>query len=117
MSFNVEPVNDRTIVIHVGERLDFRNAGELKSICQRRAQEGSRYFIFDFDSTEVLDSSGLGAIFSLYRKLSSVDGELALASPSEAVKTVVRLTRTDRIFEQFQSVAEACDSLPAAEAG
>lgn len=117
MSFQVEAISEQAVVIHVGERLDFRNAGELKSICQRRAQSGSRYFIFNFEETSVLDSSGLGAIFSLYRKLSSVDGQLALASPSEPVQTVVRLTRTDRIFDQFQSVAAAQNALLASETG
>lgn len=114
MSFKVETVSEQTVVVHVGDRLDFRNAGELKSICQRQAQSGSRYFIFDFENTSVLDSSGLGAIFSLYRKLNSVDGQLALANPSEPVQTVVRLTRTDRIFDQFGSVGEARNALTAA---
>lgn len=107
MSFDVESLSTETVVIHVGEALDFRNADEFKATFQEHVDDGVRQFILDFSETEVLDSTGLGAIFSLYREISSDDGKVAFANVSEPVQVVVQLTRTYKIFRQFPSVEAA----------
>ena len=107
MSFNAETVSSKTVIIHVGEALDFRNADEFKSTFQEHVEDGVRQFILDFSNTEVLDSTGLGSIFSLYREVSPDDGKVAFATVSEPVQVVVQLTRTYKVFRQFPSVEAA----------
>lgn len=107
MSFNTESLSTETVVIHVGEALDFRNADEFKSTFQEYVEDGVRQFILDFSSTEVLDSTGLGSIFSLYREISPDEGKVAFANVSEPVQVVVQLTRTYKVFRQFPSVEAA----------
>lgn len=107
MSFDAETASTETVIIHVGEALDFRNADAFKTTFQEHVEEGVRQFILDFSDTEVLDSTGLGAIFSLYREISSDDGKVAFADVSEPVQVVVQLTRTYKVFRQFPSVEAA----------
>ena len=68
MGFDARRASSETVVIHVGEALDFRNADAFKSTFQEHVENGVRQFVLDFSDTEVLDSTGLGAIFSLYRR-------------------------------------------------
>lgn len=111
MSFNTEAHNDKTITIEIGEVLDFRNASEFKSLCKKEVQNGTRNFILDFSDTGILDSTGLGAIFSLYRNVSPEDGQVAFASVSRPVQVVVQLTRTYKVFRQFSDAEEARKAL------
>ena len=66
-----------------------------------------RNFILDFSNTRMLDSSGLGAIFSLYRAVSPMQGVVVLADVTEPVQVVVQLTRINQIFPHFTSVHAA----------
>ncbi|WP_259087491.1 STAS domain-containing protein [Salinibacter ruber] len=78
-----------------------------KETFQEHVDDGVRQFILDFSDTEVLDSTGLGSIFSLYRAISPDDGKVAFADVSEPVQVVVQLTRTYKVFRQFPSVDAA----------
>jgi anti-sigma B factor antagonist len=111
MSFEVEPCTSDTVIIRMGEALDFRNADAFKELFKQQVEEGARQFILDFSETGVLDSTGLGSIFSLYRRISPDDGQVAFANVSRPVQVVVQLTRTYKVFNQFSSVDEAKEAL------
>ena len=111
MSFEITSREDQIITIDVGEALDFRNASEFKQLCKEEVDEGAHHFILDFSETGILDSTGLGGIFSLYRKVSPDDGQVVFASISRPVQVVVQLTRTYKVFQQFPTVEEAREAL------
>jgi anti-sigma B factor antagonist len=111
MSFDVETRSSETVVVRMGEALDFRNADDFKEAFQEHVEDGVRNFILDFSETEVLDSTGLGSIFSLYREISPDDGKVAFAEVSRPVQVVVQLTRTYKVFRQFPTVEEAEEAL------
>jgi anti-sigma B factor antagonist len=107
MSFAIESTTDETVVVRIGKALDFRNAAEFKNACQEQVSGGARNFILDFTETGILDSTGLGSIFSLYRQVSPLDGQVVFASVSRPVQVVVQLTRTYKVFRQFPTVDAA----------
>ena len=111
MSFTVEHQSDHIAVIRIGQALDFRNAADFKALCQEEVDDGMRNFVLDFSDTGILDSTGLGSIFSLYRKISTNDGQVVFASVSRPVQVVVQLTRTYKVFRQFPNVEEAREAL------
>lgn len=112
MSFVLEPTNDHgSVIVRIGKALDFRNAAEFKTVCQEKVREGARNFILDFSETGILDSTGLGSIFSLYRQVSPLNGQVVFASVSRPVQVVVQLTRTYKVFRQFPSVEGAQEAL------
>ncbi len=112
MSFSIEPVTQETVTVKIGKALDFRNAADFKTTCQEQVQSGARNFILDFSETGILDSTGLGSIFSLYRQVSPLNGQVVFASVSRPVQVVVQLTRTYKVFRQFPSVEAAREALP-----
>lgn len=107
MSFTFQKVSPTAAVIRVGKALDFRNAAEFKAACQDHARQGVRYYVLDFSGTGILDSTGLGVIFSLYRQLTPAGGQVVFASVSRPVQVVVQLTRTYKVFRQFPTVEAA----------
>ena len=116
MSFTIQKTSPSAAVIRVGKALDFRNAAEFKAACQDHARQGVRYFVLDFSGTGILDSTGLGVIFSLYRQLTPAGGQVVFASVSRPVQVVVQLTRTYKVFRQFPTVEAASAAQHAAQA-
>jgi anti-sigma B factor antagonist len=110
-SFVIEPGNEQTVTVRIGKALDFRNAAQFKSACQEQVSSGIQNFILDFSETGILDSTGLGSIFSLYRQVSPLNGQVVFAAVSRPVQVVVQLTRTYKVFRQFPSVEAARDAL------
>ena len=112
MSFAIEPTNDaRSVIIRIGQGLDFRNAAEFKKVCHEQVQAGKHDFILDFTDAGILDSVGLGALFSLYRQVTPTSGQVLFASVSPQVEVMVRLTKIYRVFPQYPTVASALESL------
>ena len=114
MNFTFQKASQTAVVVRIGKALDFRNAAEFKAACQEHARQGIRYYVLDFSSTGILDSTGLGVIFSLYRQLTPAGGQVVFASVSRPVQVVVQLTRTYKVFRQFPSVEAALDAGTAA---
>ncbi len=107
MSFSVVPISSSSATIEIGKTLDFNNASEFKSVTRDQLGAGIQNFILDFTGTDILDSTGLGSIFSLYRQLSRPRGNTLFASVSTSVNVVVQLTRTYKVFRQFPTVDAA----------
>ena len=99
------------MIVSIGKALDFRNHAAFKTVCKENVQAGVRNFMLYFSDTGILDSTELGSIFSLYRQVSPLNGQVVFASVSRPVQAVVQLTRTYKLFRQFPSVEEAQGAL------
>ncbi len=110
MSFATE-LQGRTATVRVGAELDYRNAETFKSTCERALDKGARVFILDFSDVRILDSSGLGAIFHLYRQTSRQEGAVLLAALSAAAETAVKVVRLTRVIPCFPTVGAAHQAL------
>jgi anti-anti-sigma regulatory factor len=64
----------------------------------RRARGGERKFLIDFTNTGYIDSSGLGVLVSLSKKIREQGGELRLANLNEDLRTLFELTKLDTLF-------------------
>jgi len=106
-----EPTDEHTVVVRLGKVLDCRNAERFKAACQAMAQAGAHYFILDASEVGVLDSTGLGALFSLQRLLGPVEGTVAFAAPSYPVQTLMNMMKLYRVFPQYRSVEQAREAL------
>lgn len=62
-------------------------------------EDGTVNFIFDFSCCDFIDSTGLGAIVSIYKKCAERNGSLKLKSLNPEVEKLFKLTRLDRVFE------------------
>lgn len=107
MSFSFETDDRHVVIAHIGKILDFRNAEAFRTATREQLQEGARHFILDFTGTDLLDSVGLGAIFSLYRHLSPNDGQVVFAGADGAVAVMIELTKIEQIFPSFPDVESA----------
>lgn len=98
MSFSIERMGEVTVVDVNGE-LTVANRGELKERVLRRLEEGEGVFVIDFSKTGYIDSSGLGVLVSLSKRIREENGRLRLAGLNQDLRTLFELTKLDTLFQ------------------
>jgi anti-sigma B factor antagonist len=106
MSFSLEHSNDVTIVTVQGQ-LVVTNRQEFKQMVLDAMEQGARTVVVDFTDASYIDSSGLGALVSLSRRLRDAGGDLRLVALSDELRTLFELTRLDALFPLFATRADA----------
>ena len=72
---------------------------------------GERKFVVNFSETGYIDSSGLGVLVSLSKKIREQEGVLRLANLNEDLRTLFELTKLDTLFEIADTREEALEGL------
>ncbi|MDE2773959.1 MAG: STAS domain-containing protein [Gemmatimonadota bacterium] len=102
MGFVVDTVGD-VVVVEVEGQLIVGNRQELKQKVLERLERGDREFMIDFQNTGYIDSSGLGVLVSLSKKIREQGGTLRLANLNGDLRTLFELTKLDTLFEIIDS--------------
>jgi len=110
MGFRVLKEGDVTVV-EVEGQLIVGNRQELKQRVLEELERGETKFVVDFEETGYIDSSGLGVLVSLSKKLREHGGELRLANLNEDLRTLFELTKLDTLFQIAESRSEALEGL------
>src|SRR3712207_9513515 len=79
MSFSIKKQDD-IVVVDVEGQLIVGNRQELKQRVLDELEKGERKLLVDFSQTGYIDSSGLGVLVSLSKKIREQGGELRLAN-------------------------------------
>jgi len=108
MSFQVSH-NDGVTLVEVEGQLIVGNRQELKQKVLEHLEGGDRKFVIDFSDTGYIDSSGLGVLVSLSKKIREQGGELRLSSLNEDLRTLFELTKLDTLFKIADTKEEALE--------
>lgn len=106
MSFSHERSDD-VLIVGVDGQLVVTNRQEFKQGILDAVEQGARVVIVDFSASGYIDSSGLGALVSLSRRLRDSGGDLRLVGLNEDLRTLFELTRLDALFPLYASRADA----------
>ena len=108
MSFQVSRDGGVTLV-EVEGQLIVGNRQELKQKVLEHLEGGDKKFVIDFSNTGYIDSSGLGVLVSLSKKIREQGGELRLSSLNEDLRTLFELTKLDTLFKIADTKDEALE--------
>jgi anti-sigma B factor antagonist len=107
MAFKTSRTDAGITVIKVEGQLVVGNRQELKELVQEAVDRGDRKFLFDFTPTAYIDSSGLGALVSISKRVREAGGDLRLAGLNEDLRSLFELTKLDTLFPISGTAAEA----------
>lgn len=87
-------------IVHLGidGELDAYTASELRPVIDAITAERPMRVVVDVSALELIDSSGVGALVSLYKRMRSYNGELTFSGLRGQPLTVFKLLNLDRIF-------------------
>lgn len=109
MTFTVTQAGDVSIV-EVEGQLIVSNRQELKQKVLDQLEKGQRKVLVDFGRTSYIDSSGLGVLVSLAKKMRELGGDLRLANLNDDLQTLFELTKLDTLFQISESRERALES-------
>ncbi len=108
MTFTIRKDDGKDVVmVGVDGQLIVGNRHDLKQKVLDALERGERKYIIDFSRTGYIDSSGLGVLVSLQKKIRDVDGELRLSGLNEDLHTLFELTKLDTLFTIVDSAEDA----------
>jgi anti-sigma B factor antagonist len=100
-------------LIRVAGELDLGTIGALESAVAERIDPQARV-VLDLEGLRFCDSTGLGAIIKLHRRLGELGGVLALCAPGPRVVDVLSISGVDQVIGVYPSVAAAVRAITAA---
>lgn len=106
MSFKISDQDGITLVEVDGE-LTVGNRERFKQVVLERVEAGDRKFLMDFGESSYIDSTGLGALVSLSRKIREAGGQMRLTGLNEDLRTLFELTKLDTVFDLADTRAAA----------
>lgn len=98
MKINSEELNG-VLVISIKEKDANLSISEpFKELVCADIDKGKTKIIISFKDVEYVDSSFLGALVAILKKLITSDGKLVVVSLNEDIKHLFSLTRLDKVF-------------------
>ena len=109
MDYEIEDavLSDGTPVLILRGELDLLACPALKERLRALIDPGPMFAVVDLSEASFVDSTVLGALIGANRHLLGNDGALALVCDNPNIRTILTLTRLDRVFDIFDSRGQA----------
>ena len=108
MNYNYEVVGN-VLKVAIDGRLVAACSEEFKEAMFEQLKE-HKNILFDMSKMTHIDSSGLGALVSILQWINTRGGVIKLACVQPRPKIVFEITKVYRVFEIFDTVADALAS-------
>lgn len=110
MEFKSEKFSDVTVVHVFLTRATLAKAVTFKEYVTEIVDSGSIKIIIDLSICEYIDSTFLGAMVAVLKKVNSLNGDLRLVYNKEVPSLLFVLTRMDKVFKTFTALDDALAS-------
>jgi anti-anti-sigma factor len=98
MDIQVESRGDRRIV-HIKGKITFECCPLLQDRLNQLLGEGTVRILIDFKEVPFIDSSGVGEVLRLFKRLKEKNGELILLNPNQKLRDLFAMYRFARFME------------------
>jgi anti-sigma B factor antagonist len=88
---------DQVVVPLQGE-IDVEACGAARERLHALVDDGARRVVLDLRELSFMDSSALGMLVGLHRRLQALDGQLELLSPASPLRRALAVTWLDQVL-------------------
>lgn len=103
-------VKDDYQLFRLAGLLDAFSEPKFRSVFTQCVEEGPKHFILDLSKIDFIDSSGLGALVQLAKKVQTAGGTLQIVTNPRVTQTV-KLVRLEQFLALQGSVETAIENL------
>lgn len=90
--------NGNETVLKIEGTLDAVTAPELRSVVDDLVNESRKEVTLDLADLRLIDSSGVGVIVSLFKRVRAHGGQVRITGLRDQPRAIFRLLRLDRVF-------------------
>ena len=99
MALHITPrLTGGNVVLDLSGRLCFLETSLREQVIGFLGQ-GHRDFVLNLTEVSYLDSFGLGQLVSVWTSIRNKNGQMKLLQPNERVRTLLRITKLDTVFQ------------------
>lgn len=103
---NVAAVGEWSVVAVAGE-VDVATAPKLREQTIALVAQGHHRMVIDLEAVDFLDSTGLGVLVGVQRRVRAAGGELRVVCTTPHIVELFEITGLDRVFDIRASVGAA----------
>ena len=107
MGFSKTTTGAGVTIVRIDGQLIVGNRQELKTLIQDGLDRDERTVLIDCSQTGYIDSSGLGVLVSLAKRVRELGGELRIAGLNDDLRSLFELTKLDSLFQISPTAEEA----------
>jgi len=105
-----QDTQNSVLIFHLTGSLDIGTVSTMRADLDALLSTGQHKVIFDLQHLEQIDSSGIGAIIALFKRVRSNKGEMKIANLVGQPREIFSLLRLDRVFDLHEGVDHAIQS-------
>jgi anti-sigma B factor antagonist len=98
MKLTKETIDNVLVIVIENKEANLSKAEQFKELMLQEIEIGARKLIISFKNVEYLDSSFLGALVAVLKKLLPLNGKLVITELNDDILNLFTLTRLDKIF-------------------
>ena len=99
MTIRTESVSDQEVAIILDKQFDFNCVEDFRRAYEHPDRANKKQYTIDFKFTQYIDSSALGMLINLQKKVAESGGKVRLTNPSDQVKKLYAISRFDKKFD------------------
>ena len=99
------------LIIKLKGQLDLHTAQDFKNKVKKQLSNKINNIVLDLEAIDFIDSSGIGAILSLYKKIENKGGEVVIINMSPTLNRIFELSGVLKIIESYSSRRQALENL------
>ena len=103
MDIQVESLGDRRIV-RIKGKVTFEYCSNLQSRLDGLAEKGVREVVIDFREVPFIDSSGIGEVLRLLKRMREIGGDVTLMNPNQKLRDLFSIYRFDKFMKICDNV-------------
>jgi len=98
MLFNIEFNETDKLYVKVSGDLDINNIAKLREEVLTQYEDIDKDIVFDFIDLDYIDSTGLGVLISVYKRVKEKDNQIYIKNAKKNIKKLFYITELDQIF-------------------
>ncbi|MEJ5961722.1 STAS domain-containing protein [Pedobacter immunditicola] len=98
MKLSKQTINDVLVIVIENKEANLSKSEQFKELIFEDIEDGAHNLVISFQNVEYIDSSFLGALVAILKKLLPLKGQLVLTHLNDDILNLFELTRLDKIF-------------------
>lgn len=94
---------DDTVRVELVDSIAFTNAHKIRNDILKYIDKDAKTLVLNISKVDFMDSSGIGILISLLKKMKSKGGRLIIEHPKLGVQKLFEMTKLDEIIEVRKS--------------
>lgn len=95
------------VVVALAGEIDLHHVPEVHKALVAACRQNPPRLVINLQNVTYMDSSGLGTLVQVYRRVNSNKGKLRLCGLNERVHSVFEITKLDQFFSIYDTESEA----------